>query len=598
MFYSGTGSSYSNMIVENNVFYDTGRVALYDLARNITVKNNTFIGDSSIQPTNLPNILQRYNNGAYLGLYSYSGDKDLSTVNITNNIFMRPGGILTGANISHNIRWDYFNASDFNIFYSSSGTYHGYPNFFEDLGFRGTTPEYNYSADSIQQLFANASYYYGSVGNYADHNRELDFHPLITSPLCNGGYIGTDKVLTDAVVGTAWAGALPCVCTTNIQCQQVYGVGSACNLATKQCSGQALPPTSCSGTDTSCGSLTCANCNAQDGCYGSSYRDYYCSSANCSYTNYPGDSRCFVCTPGQTQSCSTSLLGICGAGTNTCQTNGTWGSCAQTNQLVAEICSDNLDNDCDGLTDENCQIATVPSDYISYWKFENNVNDEKGTYNGTLHGSPQYAAGVNGQGLNFNGSTDYISSTLVPISNVAAYTIAGWLKTTDSGNYMYIWSNASSLNNVLYFLLGKAADNKLYFSQRLDGSNQTYVTAKGPLLNDGNWHHVAATRDALNWAFYVDGAYIGGPTSQTGNPLIANHNRSAIGVFYSATPTGYWNGSIDELMIYNRALSLSEIQTIYNNQKPVLSAEELKINNLASILIGIQRVINLLKKLF
>ncbi len=57
------------------------------------------------------------------------------------------------------------------------------------------------------------------------------------------------------------------------------------------------------------------------------------------------------CTPGETLSCSTGLQGICSVGTKTCQGDESWGSCAQDELPVQEVCDDSLDNDCDGETD-------------------------------------------------------------------------------------------------------------------------------------------------------------------------------------------------------------------------------------------------------
>lgn len=59
------------------------------------------------------------------------------------------------------------------------------------------------------------------------------------------------------------------------------------------------------------------------------------------------------CTIGNTLSCNTGLLGICAAGTQTCVEPGTWGSCVQNQQPIAENCSNGIDDDCDGFTDRN-----------------------------------------------------------------------------------------------------------------------------------------------------------------------------------------------------------------------------------------------------
>lgn len=66
------------------------------------------------------------------------------------------------------------------------------------------------------------------------------------------------------------------------------------------------------------------------------------------------------CINGDIQSCNTGELGICAAGTQTCE-SGSFGSCVRNDNPVTEICDDDLDNDCDGLTDNsdpNCVIVS------------------------------------------------------------------------------------------------------------------------------------------------------------------------------------------------------------------------------------------------
>ncbi|MFA4960182.1 MAG: archaellin/type IV pilin N-terminal domain-containing protein [Candidatus Pacearchaeota archaeon] len=238
--------NYSNILISNNIFYDNGAgtttVRLLNLnpssSRPVIIENNTFIGYISKIGTGIYDILQRYSDSSSMGLFAGNNGEGLS---IKNNINIGVGSSwLNGSNPNlifeeeNNLLWVHSSDGERvgNTIYSvwRTGppyTLRGYPNIFEDIGFRGTTPEYNYSAEGINPLFVNPGFYFGPIGNHADRGRyDLDFHPLINSMACNGFINGK--------VGIA-IGGLPCVCTDNSQCVETFGSGSECNLNTKRC---------------------------------------------------------------------------------------------------------------------------------------------------------------------------------------------------------------------------------------------------------------------------------------------------------------------------------------------------------------------------
>jgi hypothetical protein len=78
------------------------------------------------------------------------------------------------------------------------------------------------------------------------------------------------------------------------------------------------------------------------------------------------DPDCRVCTFASMQWCTTTALGVCAKGQQTCNSAGVWGPCVQTTQPSCEVCNDGLDNDCDGLVDSadpDCQV-TCPLDFL------------------------------------------------------------------------------------------------------------------------------------------------------------------------------------------------------------------------------------------
>ena len=87
------------------------------------------------------------------------------------------------------------------------------------------------------------------------------------------------------------------------------------------------------------------------------------------------DGACFLCQPEDVQECDTGLEGVCATGTQTCDVEGQWGSCQQDVQASEEVCDNDLDDDCDGLTDiqdPNCQPPVDEGSICGYKFYDDN----------------------------------------------------------------------------------------------------------------------------------------------------------------------------------------------------------------------------------
>ena len=100
------------------------------------------------------------------------------------------------------------------------------------------------------------------------------------------------------------------------------------------------------------------------------------------------DSECIPCTPDATESCSINLLGICSTGTKTCNEDATWSSCLQDTQATIEICNDNLDNDCDGETDEISCSNYNPEETINPITTSPSIECSSGNSESCITGNP------------------------------------------------------------------------------------------------------------------------------------------------------------------------------------------------------------------
>ena len=164
----------------------------------------------------------------------------------------------------------------------------------------------------------------------------------------------------------------------------------------------------------------------------------------------------------------------------------------------------------------------------------------------------------------FDGKDDYVNVSSSPSVNIAGnMTVFGWFKansdyTTQQVLVANSQGNGAASNYVLVF---GYTDNKveLWNEDSLEG-----FVSSARSISDDTWHHYAATRSGTtgswNVTLYIDGLFDNSSIS-TRNPDGGTYQTS-IGRF-GAYPGYYLNGSIDEVMIFNRSLSSSEIYQLY-----------------------------------
>ena len=183
-----------------------------------------------------------------------------------------------------------------------------------------------------------------------------------------------------------------------------------------------------------------------------------------------------------------------------------------------------------------------------------NVIDWSGNGNtGTPQSAPSNKIGLFGQTLNFNGSSQWINVGLAPnLQIVGPLTLSAWINTnTIAAGQRAIISCAYSWGMQIGPTSGRLVFNTV--SQQLADT--------GTILTTGVWYHVAVvcTGSTGSWTlqFYVNGLF-SSSTTTSNNPTSGPWNVQ-IGNDYG----NLWNGMLDVLRVYNRALSASEINTLY-----------------------------------
>ena len=203
---------------------------------------------------------------------------------------------------------------------------------------------------------------------------------------------------------------------------------------------------------------------------------------------------------------------------------------------------------------------------VGYWSFDEGSGDTAydGSGNGndgTIHGGENWTEGRFGRALEFDGEDDYIQ---IPDSPSFDTTFGSKIFTLETWVYCREWVNhqgiISKRDNNLYATqpLGLYADTN-GISGVMGSSSSSISVSNIPLLNE--WHHIVFTGDGNDMFLYVDG-FIKDQNEINLNP-VQNNDNLQIGYFYNQ-PNGYFNGLIDEVAIYNRALTPSEISQHYN----------------------------------
>jgi hypothetical protein len=200
---------------------------------------------------------------------------------------------------------------------------------------------------------------------------------------------------------------------------------------------------------------------------------------------------------------------------------------------------------------------------VGYWSFNEGTGtvatDFSGNGNtGTLVNGPAWVNGKHGKALSFDGSSQHVDiGAPSDLELYDSFTLSAWVRNTSSvGGRDFVLSKDTSTGS-RGFGIGDE-NNKFYLE--VNGGQQILNT--GPdISNTAGWHHITVTKSGMSWTAYVDGASIGNITITNPTPNSGAHWYIS-GRQYGGFFNGY-QGQIDDVRIYNRALSGAEVATLY-----------------------------------
>jgi hypothetical protein len=226
--------------------------------------------------------------------------------------------------------------------------------------------------------------------------------------------------------------------------------------------------------------------------------------------------------------------------------------------------------------------TTLKTGLISVWEFEetsgSTTYDSHGSNNLTISsGVTLNQTGKTGKCFSFNGSTGQLAtSSASDFEGLGDFSIAAWTYSsyaTSSNDYRIVFSKTlSTWVSPYYQIQLRMRHYNINSWECFFGTSNNFAgIVQNGVYSTNAWTHVAVTRDAFtgDMDIYINGQHMGSPTRTqlplTGNtgtastPIIVGDDADLVSSFYN------WNGLIDQMAVWNKVLSSSEISDLYNS---------------------------------
>ncbi len=163
-----------------------------------------------------------------------------------------------------------------------------------------------------------------------------------------------------------------------------------------------------------------------------------------------------------------------------------------------------------------------------------------------------------GNALDFDGSNEYVTTSYSGVTGTNPRTVEAWIQISASGGNTILSYGTNGAGEKWSF---RVSDEEL-----LIGSSVGFMQTSGANVNDGSWHHVAVTWASGNIedaVLYIDAVKQTSITVSSGSTTI-NTGISNLFIGRDISTAGDFTGTIDEVRVWNKALTESQILSIYN----------------------------------
>ncbi|MHC4743400.1 MAG: LamG domain-containing protein, partial [Planctomycetota bacterium] len=213
-----------------------------------------------------------------------------------------------------------------------------------------------------------------------------------------------------------------------------------------------------------------------------------------------------------------------------------------------------------------------PASLVAHWKLDEGegdiARDSAGDNDGKVYGA-QWSDGILGGATEFDGSDDYvgIGPGVLPVGDKSIF---AWVNLPPVGlgqphDYIIYRGHSGGVYEV--FLYFNDGTELRWYTQTRGGFDARYVTS----LDDNEWHLVGVTYDSILHRLYLDGKEVASSDGNDHGPIVSTEG---IGGFEGDDSNRSWLGRIDDVRIYDVALSTGKVKTLYDEAPSGLDPPE------------------------
>jgi hypothetical protein len=213
-------------------------------------------------------------------------------------------------------------------------------------------------------------------------------------------------------------------------------------------------------------------------------------------------------------------------------------------------------------------VNTANADLVAHWTFDEGdgttAYDSAGSNDGTLCGGAAWTNGASSNALNFNGATSYVDvpdSTALRFSQASSFSIAFWAKPESAGHMISKLRSTGQSGIFGYEMLWDTAG----FALVAESSKIGYTRVNTGSTPSGTWYYVTGVYNNKNMQIYLNGVLKNSTTFAYNTGTTAPDDYLAIGMQLAdqTSMRYYFGGKMDDVRIYNEALSGTAIMQLY-----------------------------------